>query len=120
MNSLVTLLSCCMLLLMLASASDKDLKPKGLMSELVQKPIFYAGEVRSTERAFGDPCQFSFECESGCCLQEKNGKRKCTRKMKKNERCSVSQVKLDLYMDYCPCEKGNKYCSDDPEPRCTA
>ncbi|KFM62831.1 hypothetical protein X975_11974, partial [Stegodyphus mimosarum] len=109
-----------MLLLMLASATDKDLKLKGLMSDLVQKPIFYAGEVRSTDRDLGDPCSFSFECDSGCCLQEENGKRRCSRKMKKDERCSVSQVKLDLYRHYCPCEKGNKYCSDDHEPRCKA
>ncbi|XP_054708341.1 U-scoloptoxin(18)-Er1a-like [Uloborus diversus] len=107
-------------LLVVIHAADKDLLLKGLMSDLVQKPIFYVGEMRNTDRALGDPCQFSFDCSSGCCLQEKSGKRRCARKMKKEERCSVSQVKLDLYMDYCPCEKGNKYCSDDPEPRCTA
>nr|XP_015929360.1 U-scoloptoxin(18)-Er1a isoform X2 [Parasteatoda tepidariorum] len=75
---------------------------------------------KQTDRENGDPCQFSFDCHSGCCLQERNGKRRCSRKTKKDERCSVSQVKLDLYMEFCPCEKGNKYCSEDFESRCTA
>lgn len=28
-------------------AMDKDFKSKGLMSDLVQKPIFYSGEMRN-------------------------------------------------------------------------
>ncbi|KAF8790397.1 hypothetical protein HNY73_005421 [Argiope bruennichi] len=66
----------------------------------------------------GDPCSFSYNCLSGCCLKDKNGKTRCRRKSRKEERCSVGQIKLDMYMDYCPCEMGNKFCSDDPEPRC--
>ncbi|GBM41527.1 hypothetical protein AVEN_32331-1 [Araneus ventricosus] len=87
-------------------------------SEMVQKPIFYFGEMRSTGLEIGDPCSFSYNCLSGCCLKDKNGKTRCRRKSRKEERCSVGQIKLDMYMDYCPCEMGNKFCSDDPEPRC--
>ncbi|GFY08096.1 uncharacterized protein TNCV_1355121 [Trichonephila clavipes] len=73
---------------------------------------------RTTGLEIGDPCSFSFNCLSGCCLKEKNGKTRCRRKTRKDERCSVGQIKLDMYMDSCPCEQGNKFCSDDPEARC--
>ncbi|GIX93314.1 uncharacterized protein CDAR_287891 [Caerostris darwini] len=103
--------------------ASREIQPRIILednhgSEMVQKPIFYFGEMRSTDLEIGDPCSFSFNCLSGCCLKEKNGKTRCRRKQRKEERCSVGQIKLDMYMDYCPCELGNKFCSEDPEPRC--
>uniref|UniRef100_A0A4Q8K7W4 U10-Liphistoxin-Lsp1a_1 n=2 Tax=Liphistius TaxID=62150 RepID=A0A4Q8K7W4_9ARAC len=116
---LLCVLLCVALLATLADAVERT-KAKEMSDELSQKPIFFSGEFRRSNRALGEPCTYSFDCSSNCCLKETGSRRQCSRKARKGELCSVSQVKLDLYMEHCPCEEGNRYCSEDPKPKCLA
>ncbi|KAG8201401.1 hypothetical protein JTE90_016872 [Oedothorax gibbosus] len=100
-------------------AAASRIPAAGFMSDMVQRPILYFGEATTSGLEVGEPCSFGWSCESGCCLVErKSGRRRCRRKAAQGERCSVGQIKLDMYTDFCPCIKGNKFCSEDPEPRC--
>ncbi|RWS29191.1 hypothetical protein B4U80_09499 [Leptotrombidium deliense] len=62
-------------------------------------------------RKIGSKCSFSSDCASGCCLLKREAKvRRCERKAVKGEKCSLAQVKADLYVDACPCVSGIDYC----------
>ncbi|RWS06187.1 hypothetical protein B4U79_02734 [Dinothrombium tinctorium] len=62
---------------------------------------------RKVDRNIGQMCSFSSDCKSGCCLLNRSTKiRSCQPKAKAGERCSGAQVKMDVYVDACPCLSG--------------
>ncbi|XP_076329024.1 U-scoloptoxin(18)-Er1a-like isoform X2 [Tachypleus tridentatus] len=59
----------------------------------------------------GATCRYTNDCKSGCCLyNRKTEKRTCQKMAIKGERCTSGQIKLNSYVDFCPCAKGNKFC----------
>ncbi|XP_013784887.1 uncharacterized protein LOC106468980 [Limulus polyphemus] len=79
-------------------------------SSMVQKPIDSVHNSDQT-REIGATCRYSNDCKSGCCLySRKTEKRTCQKMALKGESCTSGQIKLNSYVDFCPCEKGNKFC----------
>jgi len=86
--------------------------------DLMQHPI--DEEPRRKNRALGEICSYSSDCEAGCCLMERETKvRSCQPRALIGERCSSGQVKGDLYVDACPCAAGMDVC-DFPSEICRA
>ncbi|KAI1282027.1 hypothetical protein HDE_13222 [Halotydeus destructor] len=79
-------------------------------ADMMQRPIDDA--PRKTDRSLGDPCSYSRDCSSGCCLLDRASKsRSCQPMALFAEKCSIGQVKGDLYTDACPCASGTDHCS---------
>ncbi|XP_015786494.1 uncharacterized protein LOC107363736 [Tetranychus urticae] len=77
--------------------------------EMMQHPM--DDTPRKTHRGLGDICSYSNDCESGCCLlNRETGIRSCQSRAQRGERCTLAQIKGDLYVDACPCISGNDYC----------
>jgi len=78
--------------------------------DMMQHPI--DEPPRRRNRELGEICTYSRDCSSGCCLLDRDTKvRSCQTKAIFGEKCSAAQVKADLYVDACPCQSGENYCS---------
>jgi len=85
--------------------------------DMMQKPI--DEPPRRTNRDMGEMCTYSRDCESGCCLLDRQTKvRSCQPRSVRGEKCSNAQVKADIYVDACPCVSGYNFCSY-PQEICT-
>lgn len=74
-------------------------------ADMMQHPIDEG--PRREHRIVGDICSYSKDCESGCCLLDRTTKiRKCQPMAAWGQRCSLGQIKGDLYVDACPCLQG--------------
>ncbi|RWS12081.1 uncharacterized protein B4U79_05742, partial [Dinothrombium tinctorium] len=76
---------------------------------MVQQPIDYSPplELKNLNQA----CRFNEECKSHCCLFARDThKRTCRPLAKQGEPCTVGQIKVKHYADYCPCENGEDAC----------
>jgi len=79
-------------------------------ADMMQHPIDEA--PRRENRALGDVCSYTKDCGSGCCLMDRDTRqRSCQPMALFGEKCSLGQVKGDLYVDACPCSAGSDACS---------
>ena len=79
-------------------------------ADMMQHPIDEG--PRRENRPLGDICSYSKDCDSGCCLMDRVSKiRSCQPLAAWGEKCSLGQVKGDLYVDACPCKAGSDFCS---------
>jgi len=79
-------------------------------ADMMQHPIDEA--PRRENRPLGDICSYSKDCGSGCCLMDRDTRqRACQPLAAWGEKCSLGQVKGDLYVDACPCATGADFCA---------
>ncbi|XP_074593695.1 uncharacterized protein LOC141849325 [Brevipalpus obovatus] len=78
--------------------------------DMMQKPI--DDIPRRTNRGLGEVCSYSTDCDSGCCLLNRaTSIRSCQPRALRGDKCTLAQIKGDLYVDACPCLSGNDYCT---------
>jgi len=92
------------------STSPSDSGIDWSSADMMQHPI--DEEARKSNRSLGQPCSYSSDCGSGCCLLDRTSKiRSCQPLALLHEKCTNSQVKGDLYVDACPCASGSQFCT---------
>lgn len=68
--------------------------------------------IKQIDRILGDICSYSRDCASGCCLMDRSTRqRTCQPLAGWGDKCSMGQVKGDLYVDACPCKAGPDVCT---------